>query len=155
MIEKNIDETLVLSILELATALKKKGENLTQREGITTQQWLILLMLAGDKNLPFIEKGQHKKALMASEIADALGVSRPNITNILNALIEKKYITQFADADDRRRKRLALTDTAIELLERLQPMRRYANSMLFSTFESDEKEALLVYIKRCLNFLEK
>jgi DNA-binding MarR family transcriptional regulator len=155
MIEKDIDETLVLSILELATALKKKGENLTQREGITTQQWLILLMLAGDKNLPFIEKGQHKKALMASEIADVLGVSRPNITNILNALIEKKYITQFADVDDRRRKRLALTDAAVELLERLQPMRHYANSKLFSNFEKEEKEALLIYVKRCLNFLEK
>jgi DNA-binding MarR family transcriptional regulator len=140
MIEKNIDETLVLS---------------TQREGITTQQWLILLMLAGDKNLPFVEKGRHKKALMASEIADTLGVSRPNITNILNALIEKKYITQFEDADDRRRKRLALTPSAVELLERLQPLRRYANSKLFENFEADEKEALLVYMKRCLSFLEK
>jgi DNA-binding MarR family transcriptional regulator len=155
MIEKNIDETLVLSILELATALKKKGDNLTQREGITTQQWLILLMLAGDKNLPFVEKGQHKKALMASEIADVLGVSRPNITNILNALMGKNYITQFADADDRRRKRLALTPAAVELLERLQPMRRYANGKLFANFEADEKDALLVYMKRCLSFLEK
>jgi DNA-binding MarR family transcriptional regulator len=128
---------------------------LTQREGITTQQWLILLMLAGDKNLPFIEKGHHKKALMASEIADALGVSRPNITNILNTLIEKKYIIQFEDAEDRRRKRLALTDAAVELLERLQPLRRYANGKLFENFESEEKDALLVYMKRCLSFLEK
>jgi DNA-binding MarR family transcriptional regulator len=155
MFEKNIDETLVFSILEFANVLKRKGDIITQREGITTQQWLILLLLAGDTNIPFIEKGSHKKALMASEIADALGVSRPNITNIVATLMDKGLVIQFEDPEDRRRKRLALTSAGIDILERLQPIRNYANTRLFESFLPEEKNDLLAYIKRCMSFLER
>jgi DNA-binding MarR family transcriptional regulator len=155
MLEKHLDETLVMNILEFANQIKKKGDIVTQREGITTQQWLIMLLLGGDRNHPYIEKGNHKRALMASEIADALGVSRPNITNILSSLIEKGLITQLEDENDRRRKRLTLTENATQMLERIEPLRRRANNKLFAHFSDDEKETILIFMKRCIEILEK
>jgi DNA-binding MarR family transcriptional regulator len=92
---------------------------------------------------------------MASEIADALGVSRPNITNIVATLMDKGLVIQFEDPEDRRRKRLALTSAGIDILERLQPIRNYANTRLFESFLPEEKNDLLAYIKRCMSFLER
>jgi DNA-binding MarR family transcriptional regulator len=115
MIEKSIEESIVLNIFELANQLKKIGDEVYQKVGLTTQQWLILLHLAENPNLPFFKREKHKKALMVSELADSLNVSRANITNLINVLLEKDLIWQYEDEKDRRKKRLELTKKVLTL----------------------------------------
>ena len=151
MIQKSIEESIVLSIFELSNQLKKIGDEVYQKVGLTTQQWLILLHLADNPNLPFFKREKHKKALMASELAESLNVSRANITNLLNVLLEKNLIKQYEDKDDRRKKRLKLTEKGITLVNNTQPSRLAVIMFLTEGFNQGEKETFLRFIEACTN----
>lgn len=143
MIEKNTSSKTIWHLLEIADLLKKYGEFIVAKEGITTQQWLILLYLAGDPNIPYFDREEHKKPMMASELADAFNVSRPNITNLLKGLLKKALIVQVEDEVDRRKKRLKLTERGAELLHKLEPGRKNFNNNLFNSFDKGQRESLL------------
>lgn len=151
MIEKSIEESIVLSIFELSNQLKNIGDEVYQKVGLTTQQWLILLHLANNPNLPFLKREKHEKALMASELADSLNVSRANITNLINVLLDKSLIKQYEDKDDRRKKRLKLTKKGTELVDKTQPSRLAVIKFLTEGFDADEKKTFLRFLEACMD----
>ena len=151
MIAKSIEESIVLSIFDLSNQLKKIGDEVYQKVGLTTQQWLILLHLANNPNLPFFKREEHKKALMASELADSLNVSRANITNLINVLLEKGLVQQYEDDHDRRKKRLSLTKQGVALVERTQPSRFAVIEYLMEGFTKDEKETFLRFLEQSMS----
>lgn len=153
-IEKRIENELIQHTLELSATIKRNGGLISAQIDLTTQQWIILLLLAGDPNHPYIQKNPNQK-LMASDIADALGVSRPNVTNLINSLIVKDLVIQSDDKYDKRKKILSLSPTAIGLLGAIEPLRVDANDRLFSEFSYEEKEVFLSYIRRCLDFMNR
>ena len=144
MESKSVEESIVLHLLEVAAQMTKKGDILTNKVGITTQQWIIMLYIYGDPNIPNIEtKLPNESGVLASDIADALNVSRPNITNIINNLVQKGLISQEFDVVDRRRKLLKITSQGMELLNTIEPFRRKANAILFSKFSQEQLGELL------------
>ncbi|RKR15190.1 MarR family transcriptional regulator [Maribacter vaceletii] len=149
MINKSIEESIVLSIFDLANQLKKIGDDVYLKVGLTTQQWLILLHLSGNPNLPFFKREKHVKDLMASELAESLNVSRANITNLINVLLDKKLIKQFEDNEDRRKKRLRLTKKGIALIDKTQPSRLGVIHFLTEGFSSEEKDSFLRFLEQC------
>ena len=149
MIGSNTGAKIVWHILEISNLLNKYGDVICQQEGITTQQWLLLLYLSGDPNIPYLEREPHTQPLMASELADAFNVSRPNITNILNTLLRKDLILQLEDHVDRRKKRLALTDAGKDLLARLEPGRTSFNNKLLERFSYTERDQFLHFLETC------
>lgn len=153
MIHKRHEESLILGLIALGERLKKRRDTISQNLGISTQQWLILLHLGNDPNIEFLNKGEHKKPLLASELAEALNVSRPNITNLINVLIEKELVRQVEDKDDKRRKRLVLSEKGIEILESLQPHREQLNSDLFGTLTSEQKATFLTLVEQSIGVL--
>ena len=153
-IEKLIEHTLVQHIVDLATNIKRNGSLVSLQIDLTTQQWMILLLLAGDPNHPYIADGVPKK-FMASDIADALGVSRPNITNMINSLVEKGLVLQTDDGFDRRKKQLDLTPAAFGMLGAIEPLRKDANRRLLGDFSEEEKELFLTFLQRCLNYINR
>ena len=155
LIEKRMEETLILTLITLGDRLKKRRDIISQELGISTQQWLVLLHLANDPNIPYLQRNPQNKALMASEIAESLDSSRPNVSNILNILLEKGLIVQIEDEEDRRRKRLELSERGAELVGRLQPERRSLNEMLFSQLSDAEKELFLNLAERVLEQLDE
>jgi hypothetical protein len=48
----SVEESIVLTLFDLSNHLGKLGEGLAGRAGLTTQQWLLLLQVAGDPNFP-------------------------------------------------------------------------------------------------------
>lgn len=154
-IEKRLEETLILTLITLGDRLKKRRDIISQELGISTQQWLVLLHLANDPNIPYLQKNPQTQALMASEIAESLDSSRPNVSNILNILLEKGLIEQIEDEEDRRRKRLALSARGAELVSRLQPERRSLNELLFSQLSEEEKEKFLCFSEQVLEQLDE
>ncbi|MCS6969328.1 MAG: MarR family transcriptional regulator [Cytophagales bacterium] len=156
------EEKLVLTILELAAALNRRGDVISEQVGITTQQWIIMLYIYGDPNIPYIGKKysadkhfQHNAGMLASDIAEALNVSRPNITNIINLLTAKELVEQQPDENDRRRKILRLTPKGIEVLKRIEPFRRKANLALFSALSKEQLEATLHNLEIILQILKR
>jgi DNA-binding MarR family transcriptional regulator len=150
MIKKNLNASVVFHAIKLSETWKKNGDLITQNHGITTQQWLILLLLAKDPNIMYFRDNPQEKPMMAKELAEAMNVSRANITNLLNVLLKKKLITQAEDGEDRRRKRLKLTQQGEKLLESLEQIRHKYNTRLFSKFSKEEKETFVGFIDTCL-----
>jgi DNA-binding MarR family transcriptional regulator len=156
MKSKTLEESIVLHILEVAAQMAQKGDIITNRVGITTQQWIVMLYIYGDPNIPNIDKKlTNETGVLASDIASALNVSRPNITNLVNSLVSKGLIYQEADAEDRRRKLLKISEQGLELLQQLEPFRRKANSMLFSKFTKEELSIILKDLQIILARLRK
>ncbi len=153
MIEKSIEESIVMSIFDLANQLKKIGDEVYQKVGLTTQQWLILLHLANNPNLPFFKREKHNKALSASELAESLNVTRANITNLISVLLDKGLIKQYEDELDRRKKRLILTKEGIALVNRTQPSRLGVIKYLTEGFNEEEKKTFLLFLEACMSKL--
>ncbi len=154
-IEKRLEESLILRLIAVGEALKRRRDKICQELGISAQQWLILLHLAKDPNLAFFSREKHRKPMLASEIARSLDVSRPNVTKLLNVLMEKGLIEQVKDRNDHRRKRLELSKSGRALVESLQPMRLQLNEQLFEHFDRDEMQRVLRFLDSCLTRLEE
>lgn len=154
-IEKRLEESLIIRLIAVGEALKRRRDKICQELGISAQQWLILLHLAKDPNLAFFTKEKHRKPLLASEIARSLDVSRPNVTKLLNVLLEKGLIEQVKDRNDHRRKRIELSETGRSLVESLQPMRLQLNEQLFEGFDRQEMQSALRFLDNCLARLDE
>ena len=142
-------------MLNLADAVKKKGDVHCQRYGITMQQYLIMLYLAGDPNIEYIEDHRTGRPIVASELAEALNVSRPNITNVLNLLIMKNLVEQVREKTDWRKKSLMLTEDGWALLEKMQPFRHRTNRRLLTHLSEKEKTSFLESLRTCLDLLNQ
>lgn len=155
MIEKNINTAILLSIYETAVQLIKKNVAFVQTAGLTNQQWVILIHLAKDPNLPYLIRMKHAKPLMASELAESLGVTRANVTNLINVLLDKDLIEQVEDAEDRRKKRLILSEKGEELIKGMQPERTKSNKDMLEGLTKPQKEQFLEYLQTITNHLIK
>ena len=146
---------MIHQFMEIADRIRHIGDKVGKPEGITTQQWVILLHLAGDDNLTYLQNNKQEKPLMAKELAEALHTSRANITNLVNVLIGKKLVTQVADNLDRRRKRLRLSPEGQKVVKRLEKQRNQYNDWLMKGFEEKEKLAVIKFMKGFLLTFEE
>jgi DNA-binding MarR family transcriptional regulator len=90
---------------------------------------------------------------MAKELAEAMNVSRANITNMLNVLIRKKLVVQISDKEDKRRKRLSLTPQGMQLVEKLEKLRYTYNNRMLSQFTLEEKRQFIRFVDICLQLM--
>lgn len=155
VLKKTVEESIVMSLLGLADAINKKADIHCQRFGITMNQYLILLYLAGDPNIEYFDENTTGRPIVASELADALNVSRPNITNLVNLLIMKNLVEQVKDKVDCRKKLLILTEDGWALLEKMQPRRYRINRRLLTHFSENDKKSFLVSLQTCLDLLNQ
>ena len=153
VIQKTVEESIVLTLLGLADTITKTGEVQCQRFGVTMNQYLIMLYLAGDTNIEYIAESAPNHPIVASQLAAALNVSRPNITNLLNLLTEKKLISQGRDKGDCRKKPLALTAEGWTLLEKMQPRRMRLNEKLLAQMPVKDRKHLLHCLQKCHDLL--
>jgi DNA-binding MarR family transcriptional regulator len=112
---------------------------------------MVLLYIQGDTNIPYAEERLQEGGILASDIAEALNVSRPNITNLLQVLADKNLITQDKDPKDKRRKVLVLTRKGRDAIAKVAPLRENANRRLLYDFSEEEKEDLLGKLMHCLD----
>lgn len=155
-IKKTAEESLVMAILELAGTVDKREPNSSIPEGITTQQWLVMLHLACDPNIPNLSKKKPSSPCggwLPSDLADALNVSRPYMTTLVNTLIDKGVIEKREDDKDQRKKRLFLTARGKSAVQKLQSSRQKANQQLFQGVSSKDREVMLKGLRKCLENL--
>jgi DNA-binding MarR family transcriptional regulator len=146
----------VLSLLDLANHLQRRGEKLAARGGLTTQQWFLLLHIAEDPRFPSgARAGSAEPGVLASGIAEARGVSRANISSLLRGLLSRGLVGQIEDPSDRRRRRLVVTATGRAALAAIEPGRRFANRSLLRGMSPAEREAFLGHLRNCLETIER
>ncbi len=147
MIEKCLETSILLGIYETAIKLVSKNVEFIQKAGLSNQQWIILIHLAKDPNLPYLIREKHDKPMMATELAESLGVTRANITNLLNVLMTKKLVKQIEDKEDRRIKRLVLTEKAEKLIMDIHPERTESNKSQLKGLNMQEKKQFLSHLQ--------
>jgi DNA-binding MarR family transcriptional regulator len=145
---------IVQHVLDTANIIKKNGNLIASQVGINAQQWLILLLLAGDENHELVAK-TGRKDFFVSEIADVLCVSRPKMTSLISLLLEQELITQTDDAQDKRKKLLSITSKGQGYAEAIEKLRIGLNEKILADFTADEKQLFLFYLKRCAIALKK
>jgi DNA-binding MarR family transcriptional regulator len=153
MISPNVNASFIYHALKLSDALKKNTESVIKKHGITAQQLQILLLLANDPNTIFLQEHPQQKPLMAKEVAQALDVSRANITNLLNILIGKKLVASTEDDNDKRRKRLKLTPSGNRLVQKAVELLDKKNETILSGLSQKQKESFILTVRNCLALL--
>lgn len=147
---RSVEESFILTLFDLVNHLTKNGEWIVRDEGLTVQQWLLMLQIAGDPNFPRQDNGP---TALASSIASARGVSRPSVSSQVTALVQKGLVAQDQDPSDRRHKTLRITAAGRAVLERIEPRRRHANTALLAEFNRTELAGALDVLTRCLSAL--
>ena len=79
----------------------------------------------------------------ASELAGALGVRLPTLTQLADGLVAKGWILRHDDPDDRRRVRLTLTDTGTEIYRSARERAEERMDHLLAFMSADERTALI------------
>ena len=152
---KGIRNKIYTKILTLPLSFfsrHKKGDIIAKKAGLTTLQWIVLLNIARDPNLPIVQNGEATHSgVLASEIAANRGVSRANISPIISTLIKNKLITQKDHPKDRRRKTLHVSEKGMSALKSIQDERRFLNDRLFDMISNDDQTVLTHSLKRLLN----
>ncbi|MBM3115749.1 MarR family transcriptional regulator [Jeongeupia naejangsanensis] len=92
-------------------------------------------------------------ALNPSELADATGESRANVTRICDELVSKQLLTRTPNAEDRRRVDLRLALEGDELVQRFLPQMRDRVHNVFNVLSQDERDTLENLLKRVLTEL--
>lgn len=152
---RTTEDSIVLTMFDIANELGKLGEGVSSKAGLTTQQWLMLLQIAGDPNFAAPKDGPSRNGpgIMASDIARARGVSRANVSILVAQLLRMGLVSQQERPEDRRRKYLTVTDAGHRALAGIESARRQANQSLFASLTPTERKQLLRSLRACLERL--
>jgi MarR family transcriptional regulator for hemolysin len=155
LLTRTVEDSIVLTLFDISNELGKLGEGVSSRAGLTTQQWLMLLQIAGDPNFAVPKDGPTRDGpgIMASEIARARGVSRANVSILVAQLLRMGLVSQEEQPEDRRRKHLTVTSAGRSALADIESARHEANRNLFASLAPAERRQLLRSLRACLERL--
>jgi DNA-binding MarR family transcriptional regulator len=82
-------------------------------------------------------------ALGMSQLADRLGVSLPNVTGIVERMVERGFVERTRDGDDRRVVTISVTATGRETVEEIDMIRRGQVAAVVSRLTPEQQERAL------------
>jgi DNA-binding MarR family transcriptional regulator len=100
--------------------------------GITFIQMKLLVTLAGE----------HEERLTLKFLAESLGLSLASASRAVDALVKRKLVARAEDTDDRRVRRLSLTDTGQSLTHRILTARLEGLGRFVSSLSGAERAKL-------------
>jgi len=87
-----------------------------EESGLSMTQCKAVLELGG--------LGEVRESRQVGDLAEALGVSVPSMSRAVDGLVKKRLATRVEDAEDRRVKRVAITDRGKQLVDTLLVVRQ-------------------------------
>ena len=131
--------------LEKAKAeLEKALEQYYARYGFTRARYLILMVLLHSED----------QRLQPCDIADALNVTRGNMTGLIDALLKSGFVKKYSDEDDRRQCWIELTDKGEKFLEKIFPSNFKRIAKFMSVITKSEIESLIQISNKLQGALE-
>ena len=137
MAESTSESTdLVQSILEQLEPLIARQRRAVARHGclraISNTHLHVLFLLEGEGPLPM------------SRLAEMLDVSLPNVTGIVDRMVERGLVERGRDADDRRVVTVSATDGGREAVEEIDQIRRRALGSVLERLTPEQQRRALV-----------
>ena len=84
----------------------------------------------------------HKKSMSISKMAQCLDISKPNMTPIIDKLIEEGLVKRYTSPKDRRKINIELTDKGIEFIKERHLEVKSILADRISTLENEDLEKL-------------
>ena len=125
-------EQAVLNIVRTADALKRGGELLLRRHGITSAQYNVLRIL----------RGAADRGLHCSAIAERMTTAEPDVTRLLMRMERLGLLVRYRPSSDRRMVTVIATEGGLQLLDELETPLRELQQRQFAMLSEDEIEAL-------------
>lgn len=125
-------EEAVLNIVRTADALKRGGELLFRRHGITSAQYNVLRIL----------RGAGDRGLHCSAIAERMITAEPDVTRLLMRMERLGLLVRHRESSDRRMVTAIATHRGSQLLDELEAPLRELQERQFAMLSEDEIEAL-------------
>ena len=125
-----------IALLRTAMLVRRKGEAIAQREGISLQQYNVLRILRGAR-----------APLPTMEIAARLIEPAPGITRFVNSLEAKGLIRREQWPGDRRQVLCQITPAGLKLLERLDEDMDRFDSTAVGTLDDLRLDQLLCLLE--------
>ncbi|WP_294405366.1 MarR family winged helix-turn-helix transcriptional regulator [uncultured Clostridium sp.] len=85
---------------------------------------------------------EREKSVPISQVAKKLGISKSNMTPIIDKLIELELVNRYSDSKDRRILRVELTPKAMELFEYLESIAKKTIKNKISALSDNDLEDL-------------
>ena len=119
---RSLQEQLVINLMRTTRAIEESWiQYLKRSEGISQSQYNILRIL----------RGARPKAVKISEIADRMITRDPDVTRLVDRLINQGLAQRERDSDDRRVVLVEITDAGLALLSRLdEPAGEYTEGAM-------------------------
>lgn len=112
--------------------------------GLSQARWLVLLHLALLKEAP-----------TQRELAQTVGVEGPTLARLLDGLEAQQLVRRVAVPEDRRAKKVVLSESAKPLIEKIESIALQLRKELFSGISEDEQRMCQDIHARILANLEK
>ncbi len=109
---ENLEEILFYSLERSIKSYRQFAQQQLVKQGfdITIDQWLLLKVIHNNSDDT------------QQQIAQAIFKDFASVTRMVELLVEKKYIIRSPHPTDRRRFQLKLHNTAVELMDKMQPV---------------------------------
>ena len=128
-----LEEEAALNIVRTADALKRGGELLFRRHGITSAQYNVLRIL----------RGAGDRGLHCSAIAERMITAEPDITRLLMRMERLSLLVRQRDKSDRRMVTSIATERGLQLLVELEGPLRELQEQQFRLLSDEEIGALI------------
>jgi DNA-binding MarR family transcriptional regulator len=102
----------MLNILYTSNWMEDQFKPIMKEFDVTTQQFNVLRIL----------RGRHPEACTASDIKAVMIDKSPDLTRLLDRLIDKKLVTRNTCADNRRKLDILITEQGLDLLSTMDPV---------------------------------
>ena len=112
--------------------------------GLSQARWLVLLHLA-----------RFDEAPTQRDLAQSVGVEGPTLARLLDSLEAQGLVQRHSVVEDRRAKKIVLSDSARPLIEQIEAIATALRQELFVGIDEEEARICLRVHKRILDNLEK
>jgi DNA-binding MarR family transcriptional regulator len=130
------DTAARLSALLRHLFLYDRGNQLRviEESGLSMTQCKALLELGG--------LGEETEPRQVSDLAETFGVSVPSMSRAVDALVKKRLATRVEDAEDRRVRRVAITERGKRLVETILVVRQAGMEAFAATLSAAQRRKL-------------
>jgi MarR family transcriptional regulator, organic hydroperoxide resistance regulator len=134
-----LNNRLFFRIFQTANLVHTQGTRFIVETGITTQQWSVL----GALSRPQVAEG-----MTVGELSEYLLVTRQNLTGILDRLEAQGLTMRVRDVEDKRARRVVLTETGHTSWSNLGPLIASFYEAALSGISMQDRESFLELVNR-------
>lgn len=137
--KNQINEPFILSYIRIIDNFASKYGDFHLKEiGLTHSQANVIIILAH----------QEKKKIHQRDIEQALNLTNPTVSVLLNRLEEKNFIKRISDPEDSRARIILLTDNAQKLVDNIYEKMTQIEKKVLNGFSENEIQMVSQLMKR-------